>query len=580
VATTNAVTSASMWSIVLPGSPPPPAPPVAKFTASCADLTCQFDASTSSDPAGSISTYAWDFGDGQTASGLTSSHTFAQSGTFVVTLTVTDDLLGSDSAARSVAVGGTTSVITFVGASHSAATAQTVKSAPVPAGAAAGDHAVLVFTGAKAVVWSGPSGVTGWTQLGSSTVNGLTSVVWTKALDAADLPMSVQFTTATAAKALETLSVYSGGGGAPVTAVSGSDTLTTTHVTPAVPAVAGDWVVSYWVDRSSTTTAWQVQPDVVSRDTTVGTGTAHFSALWGDSGGPVPAGSYPGRVATTNAVTSASMWSIVLPGGTPAPPSPVTKVMVIMEENETTAAYDGMPFLRGLATTYGKASHYKSLRHPSEGNYIGIVSGQGATTCGLPNPSPAACPQPGATVFGQALAAGETAKTYAESMTTPCQQTNQATYAARHNPWVFFGDESSACANLDVPAGTVSSGALKDDVDAGTLPNAGMIVPDLNHDAHDGSLQQADDWLASWMQALMAGADYQSGRLAIVITFDEGVATNQTIPFVVVYPSLSQVDVTQPFDHYGLTRLYDDVLGTQPLNAAAFEPGLRAAFGL
>ena len=78
----------------------------------------------------------------------------------------------------------------------------------------------------------------------------------------------------------------------------------------------------------------------------------------------------------------------------------------------------------------------------------------------------------------------------------------------------------------------------------------------------------------------MAGPDYQAGRLAIVVTFDEGIGTNQNIPFVVVHPSLDNVVVTQAYDHYGLTRMYDDVLGVPPLNAAATHPGLKAAFGL
>jgi hypothetical protein len=107
-----------------------------------------------------------------------------------------------------------------------------------------------------------------------------------------------------------------------------------------------------------------------------------------------------------------------------------------------------------------------------------------------------------------------------------------------------------------------------------------MVIPNLNNDAHDGSLQMADDWLAAWIPTIMAGPDYQDGKLAIVVTFDEGIGANQNIPFVVVHPSLSGVVVPQAFDHYGLTRMYDDVLGVAPLNAAATHPGLRDAFGL
>ena len=57
----------------------------------CIGLVCNFDASASFDPDGSIVAYAWDFGDGTTATGPTTSHTFASAG-YVATLTVTDNL--------------------------------------------------------------------------------------------------------------------------------------------------------------------------------------------------------------------------------------------------------------------------------------------------------------------------------------------------------------------------------------------------------------------------------------------------------------------------------------------------------
>ncbi|HEY4495985.1 MAG TPA: S8 family serine peptidase [Candidatus Paceibacterota bacterium] len=50
-----------------------------------------FDGSSSSDLDGSIVSYNWNFGDGGTASGVKVNHRFSKSGTYTVTLTVTDD---------------------------------------------------------------------------------------------------------------------------------------------------------------------------------------------------------------------------------------------------------------------------------------------------------------------------------------------------------------------------------------------------------------------------------------------------------------------------------------------------------
>jgi len=69
--------------------------PIASFTADptfgVAPLEVAFNASNSSDPDGSITSYAWDFKDGETGNGETISHTFSSIGSYNVMLTVTDN---------------------------------------------------------------------------------------------------------------------------------------------------------------------------------------------------------------------------------------------------------------------------------------------------------------------------------------------------------------------------------------------------------------------------------------------------------------------------------------------------------
>ena len=80
----------------------PNTPPVAAFTTSSSGQALSVDASTSSDADGTLVSYAWDFGDGATGSGVTATHTYAALGSYEVTLTVTDDRGGAHSTTNTV----------------------------------------------------------------------------------------------------------------------------------------------------------------------------------------------------------------------------------------------------------------------------------------------------------------------------------------------------------------------------------------------------------------------------------------------------------------------------------------------
>jgi len=80
---------------------PPPGVSFTTVTASGGKLTV--DASASTSPVG-IASYDWDFGDMIIASGMTRVHTYIASGTYTVTLTVTDNIGQTASLSKEVAV--------------------------------------------------------------------------------------------------------------------------------------------------------------------------------------------------------------------------------------------------------------------------------------------------------------------------------------------------------------------------------------------------------------------------------------------------------------------------------------------
>ncbi len=92
--------------------------PVPHFTYTSSSLApgqeIRFDASQSVDPDSTIAKYSWDFGDGSTITGQTASHTYLSTGTFTVTLTVTDDRGATQKTSQTITIFQTMSPATFL----------------------------------------------------------------------------------------------------------------------------------------------------------------------------------------------------------------------------------------------------------------------------------------------------------------------------------------------------------------------------------------------------------------------------------------------------------------------------------
>jgi phosphatidylinositol-3-phosphatase len=265
------------------------------------------------------------------------------------------------------------------------------------------------------------------------------------------------------------------------------------------------------------------------------------------------------------------------PSTTTAPPAPAgaTKLLVFVIENHSLDEMrTQMPWTYALAHRYGYATAYRAMTHPSLPNYLAIAGG---STFGVTDDrDPADHPLRGPSVFGAALGAGLTARVYADAMPSPCFLTSAGEYAVRHNPWTYFVDERQGCRTFDSPLARFAG-----DVHAGNLPDAGMVVPDVCHDAHDCSLTTADAWLHQEIGLAMSGPDFRSGRLAIVVTADEDDGSQgNTVLTVVVHPSVRGEVVASPLSQLSLSRLYAEVLGVPPLRAAASAPSMATAFHL
>lgn len=254
-----------------------------------------------------------------------------------------------------------------------------------------------------------------------------------------------------------------------------------------------------------------------------------------------------------------------------------TKVLTIVEENHSNAqAKSGMPYLMSLASKYAYASNDHGVTHPSLPNYLAIAGGDTFGVSTDSEPIPSAKVGTAKTVFDLALDKGLRAKSYQESMTSACQTTSGSGYAAKHNPWVYSGSSKTRCKSYDVPAGSFLT-----DVKNNALPNAGMLIPNLCNDGHDCSLTTADNWLKARLPTVLASSDFTSGRLTVVVTFDEddNHSGNQVLT-VVLNAALSGKHkvVTTWLNHYSLSGYYSHVLQASLLRKAT--SGFSTAFGL
>lgn len=210
----------------------------------------------------------------------------------------------------------------------------------------------------------------------------------------------------------------------------------------------------------------------------------------------------------------------------PQNPAPVSQptfshVVLVMEENHSYSDVIGssaMPYLNSLASQYGLATQYFANGHPSIPNYLMLTTGQMETfddnfsgTISDDN------------VVRELVNAGKSWKAYEESIPSAGYLGGDAApYVRRHNPFSYLSDVQK---NPSQAANIVPYSQFASDLANNALPQFSFISPDVNDDAHDGTLAAADAWLHSNIAPLLASSTFQSSGL-LIITFDESENTD------------------------------------------------------
>ena len=230
--------------------------------------------------------------------------------------------------------------------------------------------------------------------------------------------------------------------------------------------------------------------------------------------------------------------------------------------------------LAAYARRCAVATSYYALTHPSLPNYLAAVSGStgGVTT----DCSPASCPQRRASMFGQITNHHRAWRGFAESMRSRCDRASYDSYAARHNPAVYFTPVRAACRQWDLAMGG-ATGPFATQLRQQRLRAFTFVTPNLCHDGHDCSTATADDWLGRWLDRIVASPSYDAGHTVVFITWDEGLTgSDNRIATVVIGPSVQPgTRSATRFSHYSLLRTTEELLGLPLLGHAKTAHSMR-----
>src|SRR5260370_19038813 len=212
-------------------------------------------------------------------------------------------------------------------------------------------------------------------------------------------------------------------------------------------------------------------------------------------------------------------------------------VFVIMMENtgfDSLIGNPNAPFINFAAKTYGLATNYTGVSHPSQPNYIAATSG---ALNGVFNDNDITIDVPN--IVDQIEGSGRTWKAYMQSIFAGgntdklAHSAGNQLYERKHNPFVSYLDVQTNPARME---NVVDLSQLNTDLANNTVPDYSWISPDQCHDMHGRAATPSDPCDFSQVQSLIATGDaflqstveqirnsqaWQNSNSVIFITWDE-----------------------------------------------------------
>ena len=244
-------------------------------------------------------------------------------------------------------------------------------------------------------------------------------------------------------------------------------------------------------------------------------------------------------------------------------PPNVKSIVVVVLENTSPQHARAQNFLGPLADTGVYFSNYSAVAHPSQPNYVAMVSGSFA---GVRGDSRTRLNRPH---LGRFL---DSWTVYAEDY--PGDTCNLSStikrYVRKHEPFASFADVQDSVDFCKAHITGFESFAA--DARNHRLPKFALVVPNLDHDGHDRPISEADQWLEKNFAPLTDDPLFRRDVL-LIVTFDENDAklsyirrnANNLVYTVFWGDSVIPGRVDDVYDHYDLLRTIEEILQVKPM---------------
>jgi acid phosphatase len=261
----------------------------------------------------------------------------------------------------------------------------------------------------------------------------------------------------------------------------------------------------------------------------------------------------------TTVVSTALVLVCLLAGQTAVAQVPTpAHVIVVVEENHGYSQIIGSsqaPYINTLASQGALFTNSHALTHPSQPNYLALFSG---STHGVAEDS---CPHTfsSQTLESELIRGGKTFAGYSEGLPSIGSEIcASGVYVRKHAPWTDFSNDIS---KDNEPFASFPANFAH-------LPTVSWVIPNLDDDMHDGTIQQADAWLQNHLLPYVTWASTHNSLLIVQWDEDQGTTTNH-IATIFVGPMVKPGKYSEKINHYNILRTVEDMYKLPHLGSSA-----------